>query len=76
MRHDLHFVFLSVPDRHHEKQVLCQLQNLRLGTFYDVYSNAVYSEFLQLEFVFYFLSGVDSLGNRLCKASAAVLEWF
>ena len=56
--------------------MLRQLQDLRLGAFYDVYPHVVYQELFQLESVLYCLRGADPLGDHLCETSGAVLEWF
>jgi hypothetical protein len=47
-----------------------------LGTFYDVYTYAVYKEFLQLEFIFHIYRCAHKMGVYICQIPGAFLEWF
>ena len=72
----LYIDFLPVPDIRNEEQMLYKLQNLRLGTFYDVHSNGICGEFLLSVIIPYGNGGNTSLGVFLAEISWAILVGF
>lgn len=64
----LHSDILPVPDVRTERPLLRKLSNLRLGTFFHVHANALYSHILQLVAVFHGRGGHYSLGIHVDDA--------
>ena len=73
LRLRVHTVLLSVPDIHNARQMLRQLQDIRLGAFHDVHADAVHQELLQLESLLHVLHRAPPLGANIRGASGAFL---
>ena len=76
MRPDMRGHLVPLPEVLHQEPLLCKLQDIQLGIFYDLHTHAFHKELLHLESLLYVSSAADTLGSDPDQVSREILGRF